>query len=678
MIRSHVIRGTARRMDSTTHWPVARCCESQTRGPQMRRFGLIGGIFCFLLLTLVATAEVPQNVKAKGIRNMPYFEGTQLKAFFNAQTADPLPGGKFTTTGFKMLSYGPGGTNDLQFIIEAPNCIFDYEKRGAESSGPLQVYNSNTNYYIEGEGFFCRQTSSNAVLQISNRVHTSLQRETTNSTPAPPIKINSDKFHFISETVDSVERRIATYTENVRVIDPEFTLTADKLVVVIPPGTNKVRDVTATGHVVITSTADKSQAMGEEAVYSNDGTNEIVTLTGNPVWKDAQNQGSADTFIFDRRHHVVLAQHNARLRTPKKNLTAPALLNSSTNTAALTNQFIEITAEFLDIQLPETNSPAKSGDQQPRSLAARKNVVITSPADNMKATANSAFFDSASGLVFLRSNATWQTERMLAKAHYLTLDRSNAVFTARQNAYLRISETKPGATNRDLEIFSGNYELMTNIAHFRKDVRTELRTSDGISRLECNAMDAHVTSNEVNTIIAQQKVRLLQSATNSSRSLKGEEVVIKRQPGSGDIQSLLARTNVDLVQLNATTKETNRLRSDVVDMQFGKTNQLQHMEADGLVVELENGRNSARAEHVVYNLTSEGDRFELTGNPEAIFVRDQADGSVQKVQIKKATRMRIEPKTGKFVALGNYETVDLSSTNSTATITNTVTKPDPK
>ena len=48
-------------------------------------------VLIFLLPWLVR-AQVPQNVKGNGI-NVPYYDGTQLKAFFTGKNAKPIMGG---------------------------------------------------------------------------------------------------------------------------------------------------------------------------------------------------------------------------------------------------------------------------------------------------------------------------------------------------------------------------------------------------------------------------------------------------------------------------------------------------------------------------------------------------------------------------------------------------------
>ena len=84
--------------------------------------------------------------------------------------------------------------------------------------------------------------------------------------PAKPLKRKSQKTDITSSRMeyDYAESTIV-FEENVRVVDEEYTLTADRIIVFLE-GTNEVRQIRAIGHVVIVS-GDRTGRC-PEAVYT--------------------------------------------------------------------------------------------------------------------------------------------------------------------------------------------------------------------------------------------------------------------------------------------------------------------------------------------------------------------------------------------------------------------------
>ncbi len=94
--------------------------------------------------------------------------------------------------------------------------------------------------------------------------------------PGKPLKRKSQKTDITSSRMeyDYAESTIV-FEENVKVVDEEYTLTADRLIVFLE-GTNEVRQIHAIGHVVIVS-GDRT-GRSPKAVYTKK-TGEIV-MTG--------------------------------------------------------------------------------------------------------------------------------------------------------------------------------------------------------------------------------------------------------------------------------------------------------------------------------------------------------------------------------------------------------------
>src|SRR4051812_45601068 len=117
-------------------------------------------------------AQVPQE--AKSVKNFEHVffrstsHGKVPEAVCTGQEANPLGGGLIEIKGFELQTLRDGQTT--QFIARAPQCVVDIKEEYASSPGPLQGFNANTNFYIEGVGFLC--TKSNSSLVISNKVET--------------------------------------------------------------------------------------------------------------------------------------------------------------------------------------------------------------------------------------------------------------------------------------------------------------------------------------------------------------------------------------------------------------------------------------------------------------------------------------------------------------------------
>ncbi len=593
-------------------------------------------------------AKDPSNVSAKGI-NLHQWDRTELKAHILADTGVLVPGGQglIFATKFQMFSFGPGGTNDVEVIIEAPESFLDHENRKAWSEGNLKAFNASTNYIIEGKGFIVQRTKGGSTLEISNNVHTTIRRESATGQLLPPVHIFSDYFHFVSVEVDGPDKRVANYKQNVRVEDPEMQLTSGTLRVIIPSGTNEVRDIVAREDVRIRSKVDGSVATGQYAYYWSDQTNELIKLSGSPVWKDTKNEGRAEQFIFDRKKNIVYALTNAEMKLPRNAMASPGLIPTDSNkkpAVVTTNEFVNIAAEYFEIALPTTNRPA-------RSLLARTNVVIVSPADKTRATADTATFDDATGVLLLTRNAVWQTGDTIGKGDAITIHQTNRTFRAEGNASLRLPVNS--ATNQFMEIRSANYLLRTNVAIFKGGVTAAFQDGKAPSSLTCDDLEVLIRSNEVETIIAKGNVAMTQSLSpGASRTLLCEDMTIQRSILTGTIQSLFAQREVSLIE--KLTNSSKKLTAELVTMNFGKTNQLESLLAQQQV-RVEQASSWATGQRAVYVAKEGAELFEITGNPLARNSEVDSKGKTNSYIIREAEILRWEPSSSQFSARGPFE-----------------------
>jgi len=193
-------------------------------------------LFAALLLSLsisLANAQVPQEAKSIQDFSKVLFrktpQGQVAQAVCSGSEATPLGGSKLQIKGFRLDVLHEATTTN--FTALAPDCVLDVKEDYATSAGPLQGFNANTNFYIEGVGFLC--TKSNALLVISNKVETRIvkgamkgalplqsshaeSQHTKNTNDV--LKIFSDHFRLLYQS------NIAIYSGNVRVVDPRMTL----------------------------------------------------------------------------------------------------------------------------------------------------------------------------------------------------------------------------------------------------------------------------------------------------------------------------------------------------------------------------------------------------------------------------------------------------------------------
>jgi hypothetical protein len=92
----------------------------------------------------------------------------KVKSILSGTEALPQPGGLLLIKQLKLEMYDPAG--ELQWVVNAPECVYDTFKGVANSPGPLEVRSGDGKFHIQGDGFLWRQNDS--FLTISNNVRT--------------------------------------------------------------------------------------------------------------------------------------------------------------------------------------------------------------------------------------------------------------------------------------------------------------------------------------------------------------------------------------------------------------------------------------------------------------------------------------------------------------------------
>lgn len=135
------------------------------------------GRFTAIVWLCAAVAAVNGQTQQTSIQHASDFTSTeyypppnqqQVKSILSGTEALPQPGGLLLIKHLKLEVFGLDGK--LEWVVEAPECIYDTFKGVANSPGHLEVQTGDGKFHVEGEGFLWRQNDS--FLTISNNVHT--------------------------------------------------------------------------------------------------------------------------------------------------------------------------------------------------------------------------------------------------------------------------------------------------------------------------------------------------------------------------------------------------------------------------------------------------------------------------------------------------------------------------
>ena len=180
---------------------------------------------------------------------------------------------------------------------------------------------------------------------------------------------------------------------------------------------------------------------------------------------------------------------------------------------------LSLTSQELMVDLP-------MNDRQVRSITAEHNVVIDyTNANWLHATGDHAVYETGTGLIRVTGNPVWQVDQREGRGDELVVDRTNRIFQANGHAWLKLpdqnagtfsflsaSNAQPtgstGPTNRSIEVTSSTYELRTNSAVFRQNVRVSDLLGDQVrGKMSSGIMQAFFSgSNELQSLVAETNV----------------------------------------------------------------------------------------------------------------------------------------------------------------------------
>jgi hypothetical protein len=136
---------------------------------------LNGGILvlCAVLASGFHAVRAQQNGgrSASGFSSVEYFDAPnerQMKTRLSGAEAQPLAGGLLVIKQLKLETFYADGKPE--WVVDAPECVYDVSKGTANSPGHLQFSNGDGKFHVAGDGFLWRR--DDAFLTISNNVKT--------------------------------------------------------------------------------------------------------------------------------------------------------------------------------------------------------------------------------------------------------------------------------------------------------------------------------------------------------------------------------------------------------------------------------------------------------------------------------------------------------------------------
>ena len=137
------------------------------------RFFVLLGIVAIILTALAQV--LPKQGIQKRIKFPEYDRATgKIKSLLTGEKATPQKNGYILVEEARLETYVyDGAIRNIDLIIEAPRCLFNFRTRVASSAGNMKVSRADGQAAIEGRGFVWDQQST--VLVISNDVRTVMQ-----------------------------------------------------------------------------------------------------------------------------------------------------------------------------------------------------------------------------------------------------------------------------------------------------------------------------------------------------------------------------------------------------------------------------------------------------------------------------------------------------------------------
>jgi lipopolysaccharide export system protein LptA len=243
---------------------------------------------------------------------------------------------------------------------------------------------------------------------------------------------------------------------------------------------------------------------------------------------------------------------------------------------------VRVTGTNLGLQSRLLTLLVPMKERQLKTITAEEGVIIDY--SGVQARGDRAVYRTDTGLANITGHPRWIADQREGKADELVIDATNRILHANGQAWLKMAGQtfgsvglrSPGgptnaapATNHFMEIFSDNYELGTNSAIFREQVRAQESAGDQLkSTMTCGVLTAYYAgSNQLQRMVADRGVvieqedqqlragKAIYSATNGLLELIDRPAWrAGAREGSGDQMSIAVRENELSVRGNAYMK----------------------------------------------------------------------------------------------------------------------------
>lgn len=534
-------------------------------------------------------AQLPAVGAAEGFDANEYFpapDSTLLHWRITGVKAEPLDRARALLSGMKLQMFLKNGETEL--AVDAAECLYDSAKRIASSPGKLKVLVNEGRFVIEGEGFLWQQTQeTNWTLTISNQVHATVQRPTTNAATSL-MTITSRQFAF-----DTFQRE-GVFRENVHAEDSEIELACAVLSATTSTNSGAPDTLKAERNVSVDSKTDELSARADLAFYSR--TNETLVLTGNVSWKKGAQAGSAERVVLQRLEKQFTAAGTVAVQLPRGSLGLGGLLpadSSTVNAATNISAPLQLSARHLLVSsnLTVIEGEVRIQDETNR-LACDKIVVATEGKEQTAVAeghvivchgdadqclrADRAAHTKSTGAAVFTGQPAWKVAQSEGRADQVTLRDAGEIhalgnvaarvtLAGQFNSFLNLFPS-PANTNqatRALELFSRELTASKSQVTLSGDARVHQSPINGREpHLRCETLTLHFATNSshVELMQANDQVRFEQGITGVTNGpdahslLTASRLIATCEPTNGALVRLVAEGGVQAEQPGSVAK----------------------------------------------------------------------------------------------------------------------------
>lgn len=148
-------------------------CKTLFRlGPALAGLALAGGALFLVGAEALRAADNPVK-NASDFSSVEYYDPPnqmQIKSRLGGAEAIPQPDGQVLVRQLQLETFGTNG--EPQYVVEAPECLYDQLKNTANSPGSLVVRQADGQVRLAGVGF--NWQGNDELLTISNQVSTEI------------------------------------------------------------------------------------------------------------------------------------------------------------------------------------------------------------------------------------------------------------------------------------------------------------------------------------------------------------------------------------------------------------------------------------------------------------------------------------------------------------------------